>query len=128
VLMAGSAAFLAEPYGYVSIFAGRATYKKFYRRHYEGDVVHQDQQLALVEPSEALGDVLKEIAKIAASRSELEAATAAEKEGAIRLKTAEELFRKKAITREELGSAVLTAEKLTNERRTAEQKLKIAEF
>lgn len=128
VLVAGSSAFLTEPYGYISIDAGRNIYKKFYRRHYENDIVVQGQQLALIEPSEAFGEVLKEIAKVAAAKSELSAALAGEQEGLKRFKTAEYLFKeKKAIGREEYGSAQLTYEKLLNERRSSESKVLIAE-
>ncbi len=129
VLAAGSTAFLAEPYYFAEVYTGRATFVKFYRRHYENDVITQGQMLGMVEPSEALGEVLKEIAKIGAAKAEHQAATAAEAEGEERYLRALKLYKEKgAIAKEELGSAKLTYIKLKNERISAEEKIKLAEI
>lgn len=127
VLVAGSTAFLAEPYYFASVYTGRTTFNKFYRRHYEGDVVTQGQMLGMIEPSEALGDVLKEMTKISAARAEYEAAKASEGEGYNRFDRAEKLLAKKAIAPEEHGAAKLTWVKLKQERVVAEEKIKLAE-
>lgn len=128
VLAAGSAAFLAEPYYFASIYAGRQTFVKFYRRHYEGDIIKQGQMLGMVEPAKAFGAVLEKIAKLSAAEADYEASKAAEKEGHIRKLTADGLFAKGAIGREEHGAAVLTWIKLINERISAGEKIKLAEI
>ena len=126
VLAAGSAAFLSEPYYFAKIFAGPETFVKFYRRLYEGETVRNGQMLGMVEPSEALGNVLKEMAKVAAAEADVVSSVAAESEGKMRKKTADDLLRNKAIGREDHGAAVLTAIKLEGEAKAAHEKVKIA--
>jgi WD40 repeat protein len=129
VLAAGSAAFLAEPYYPAEIYAGRNTFVKFFRRHYEGDTVRQGQMLGMVDPAKAFSIVLEKIAKIAASEADRKAAQAAEKEGETRKIRADYLyFEKKAIPAEDHGAAVLTWIKLMNERISADEKVKLAEI
>jgi len=62
-------------------------------------------------------------AKIAAAQADLASAQAGEHEGRIRKVTAEELYQKKAITREELSAAVLTWIQLRGEETSAARKL-----
>ena len=128
VLVAGSAPFLAEPYYFADVYAGGDTkFVKFYRRLYEGDTVRQGQMLGLVNPSEALGSLLKELAKVAAADADLDAAKAAEEEGFTRKKRADHLyFVAKAINAEDYGAAVLTYIKLKSEAVSAREKVKIA--
>ncbi|MSQ95448.1 MAG: hypothetical protein EXR98_12945 [Gemmataceae bacterium] len=128
VLVAGSSAFLAEPYYFASVYAGRDTFVKFYRRIYEGETISQRQMLGMIEPAEALGDVLGKIAKIAATKSEHEATVHGELEGLERFRTAEILFRDKKISREEYGSAALTYYKLQAEQRGKYQSVLMAEY
>jgi WD40 repeat protein len=127
VAVAGSAAFLAEPYYSAPIYAGKVTYTKFYRRLYEGDTVRKDQMLAMIEPAKALGEVLSKIAKIGVARADLKAAKAGEDEGNDRHIRAYKLWRAGALAEEEYGSARLTALKLKGERESAEEKLVVAE-
>ena len=88
-LVAGSAAFLAEPYYPADpIKTGPVEFVKFYRRIYEGQTVRKGQMLGMVEPSEALANVLKEMAKVSAAEAELDAAIAGEAEGKTRLNRA----------------------------------------
>src|SRR5205814_5068581 len=49
VFVAGSAAFLAEPYYPAVIDAGKDKFVKFFRRHYEGDTIKQGQMLGMVD-------------------------------------------------------------------------------
>ncbi len=129
VLVAGSAAFLAEPYYPADkIDAGRRKFQKFYRRLYEGQTVKRGQGIAMVDPSEALGVVLEKIAKIAAAEADLDAAQAGEEEGYKRLKRAEHLVGKRVIPEEDYGAALLTYIKLKNERASAVEKVKLAEI
>ncbi len=128
VLAAGSAAFLAEPYYFANVFAGRERFVMFYRRVYEGETIAQGQMLAMIEPGEALGGVLEEIAKIRAAHADHDAALAGEAEGRLRKITADNLFATKSIQREEHGMAVLTYRKLINEAISKEQAIKLAEI
>jgi WD40 repeat protein len=128
VLVAGSAAFLAEPYYFATVFTGRQTFVKFYRRLYEGQVVQQGQMLGMVDPPEALGGVLEKIAKIAAAEADYEASIAGEKEGDARYRRAQLLHERKVISAEDLGAALLTYIKLKNEMISAREKVKLAEI
>ncbi len=128
VLAAGSAAFLAEPYYFADVYAGRTTFVKFYRRIYEGETILQRQMLATIEPGEALGEVLKNMAKIAAAKSEHEATVHGELEGLKRYQTAQVLFDAGKMAREEHGSAVLTYYKLQAEQRGKFQSVLMAEY
>jgi WD40 repeat protein len=125
-LVAGSAAFLAEPYYSAQIYTGPAIFVKFYRRIYEGDIVRRGQMLGLIEPSEALGNVLKEMAKVESAEADVEAAVAAEGEGLQRRIAAEVAYLKKAMSREDYGAAVLTHKKLIYEAVGARAKAKVA--
>ncbi len=127
VLTAGSAAFLAEPYYYATIYAGKENFVRFYRRHYEGDTIKQGQMLGMVEPSTAFGAVLEKIAKVDVAKADLEAAKAAEEEGLLRWNTAEGLWARKSISREDYGAAKLTWLKFKYETISADKKVALAE-
>ncbi len=128
VLVAGSAAFLAEPYYFATVFTGRQSFVKFYRRLYEGQVVKQGQMLGMVDPPEALGTVLEKIAKIAAAEAEFDAAKYGEKEGLSRYERARALNSRGAMTAEDLGAALLTWQKLVSESVNAREKVKLTEI
>lgn len=128
VLVAGSAAFLAEPYYFADIDAGRQKFVKFYRRLYEGQTVTQGQMLGMINPPEAFGTVLEKMAKIAAAIADRDAADAGEKEGKERYDRARYAFEKNAMSKEDLGGALLTWIKLKNERISAVEKVKLAEI
>lgn len=128
VLVAGSAAFLAEPYYPAEIDTGRQKFVKFYRRLYEGQIVQQGQMLGMVNPTEALGAVLEKDAKITAAEADAAAAVAGEREGLERRVRAQRLFDQKVIPKEDLGSAILTWQKLYNEMISAGEKVKLAEI
>ena len=66
VLVAGSAAFLAEPYYYATICAGDRSSSSFIVVFTKASR-EQGQMLGMIEPSEALGVVLEEMAKVAAA-------------------------------------------------------------
>jgi WD40 repeat protein len=127
VLAAGSAAFLAEPYYYATVYAGE-DFVKFYRRLYEGQTVKKNQMVALIEPAKALGEVLVKKAKVEYAFAERDAAIAGEKEGSIRYVRAKRLHDRNALSAEELGSAELTWKKLESERKTKEKSVNIAEI
>lgn len=126
VLAAGTAAFLPEPYYFANIYAGRQSFVKFYRRIYDGETINQGQMLAMIEPGEALGSVLEEIAKVDAAMAEHDASMAAESEGLTRKLIADRLFKDKTIGREEHGTAVLTYIKLRNERISKSKAIEVA--
>ncbi len=125
--VAGSAAFLAEPYYPTSVTTGQGRkFSMFYRRLYDNEPVRYGQMLGMIDPAEALANVLKEVAKVAAAEADVVSAAAGEKEGRIRKITADELLVKKAINREEHGAAVLTWIKLSGELENAKYKVVIA--
>ena len=128
VLAAGSAAFLAEPYYYATVYAGEDLFVKFYRRLYEGQTVTKDQMVAMIEPAKALGEVLVKSAKIEYALAERDAAIAGEREGLIRYNRAKGLRLRGAIADEELGSAELTWKKLESEKKTKQKSVNIAEI
>lgn len=109
VQAAGVAAFLAEPYYYATVWAGERPAAYFYRRFYEGQAITHEQMVAMVDPTKALGQVQEKRAKLEAAEAEVRAAQAAHKEAKIRLITAEDLYARRAISREELGTAQVTA-------------------
>ena len=131
VLAAGSAAFLAEPYYNTKIWAGRTKIVKFFRRLYEGDTVDQgtiQQVLGMINPAEAIGTVMEKEAKIKYAIAEHKAAQAAEEEGRERYVRAKKLYDKGGISKEDLGAAILTKEKLISEQLTKFESIKLAEI
>jgi WD40 repeat protein len=126
-LVGGSAAFLAEPY-YVTrpVFTGKDSFVKFYRRLHEGETIGKDQMVAMIEPAEALGEVLAKINKIEIAKSELASATYGEEEGRKRYYTQIELWAKRSTSREEYGAAELTFQKLKYERETKDSGVAMA--
>jgi WD40 repeat protein len=126
VLAAGSAAFMAEPYYSAEVYGGRQSFVKVYRRIYDGEIVRRNQMVGMIQPGEALGSVLEEIAKVDAAQADQKAAQAGEQEGFERRRIAEGLFQKGAIGREELATARLTAIKLHAERVSKDKAIDIA--
>ncbi|MBM3995245.1 MAG: hypothetical protein FJ303_13990 [Planctomycetes bacterium] len=120
VLAAGSAAFLAEPYYPAKpIKVGADHVYTFYRRHYEGQTVSHGQMLGMIGPAKAIADIEAKQAKIDVSIAKWKAAISAEAEGHERFARAYDLYfnrRPPAISKEELGAAKLTYEKLKSER------------
>ncbi|MBI2803618.1 MAG: hypothetical protein HYX68_01375 [Planctomycetes bacterium] len=127
VLAAGSTAFVAEPYYSATIHAGNDKFVKFYRRIYEGETIRQNQMLAMIEPAEALGEVLVRIAKVNGAIAEHEASVQGELEGRVRYVRAIKLWEAGAMSDEEFGSHKLTYFKLKYEKDSKYHLLQVAE-
>jgi WD40 repeat protein len=127
VPVVGGAAFPADPFYSSTFHAGEKLVKVYYRRLYEGQEVRKGQMVALIEPAKAMGEVLVKAAKIEYAMAEHEATKAGEQEGLERFQRALNLFTRKAISKEELGSAQLTWKKLESEKITKEKSIKIAQ-
>ncbi|HZZ77517.1 MAG TPA: hypothetical protein VFE62_03300 [Gemmataceae bacterium] len=127
VMVAGSAAFITEPY-YPSqeIDLGDQKIVKFYRRLYEGQPVRQNQMLALINPQKALGAVLEKEAKVKAAEAEHIASIAGKKEGRTRYDRADDLYKKGAGSKEDRDGAYLTWKKLEAEEVTNREKVNLA--
>jgi WD40 repeat protein len=128
VLVGGPAGFLAEPYSFGSVFTGKDSFVKFYRRLYEGEFVQKGQMVAMIEPTEALSDVLSKIEKVEAAKAEYSAAVYGEQEGQKRYARAVDLLARKSMSPEEFGAAELTYFKLMYERVTKEKGVGLAEI
>lgn len=115
VQLAGVAAFMAEPCYYARIYPGDKPVAKFYRRYYESQVVSQDQMVAVVDYTKALGNQMEKRAKVSAADAEATAAKAAAREGDARYNRAKILRLQGAIAEEELGEKELTKIKLDQE-------------
>jgi len=115
VQVTGAAPFMAEPYYYASIWGGKRSVAKFYRRFYENQVVGQEQMVGAVEFSKALGAVNEKKAKLVSAHAEERAAKAGAEEADTRYRRALELRRGGGISEQELGEAKLTAVKLEEE-------------
>src|SRR5262249_43275412 len=86
------------------------------------------QMVAMIEPAKALGEMLVKAAKIEFAFAERDAAIAGEKEGLIRYQRAKNLFARRALAEEELGSAELTWKKLESESKTKQKSVNIAQY
>jgi WD40 repeat protein len=115
VQAAGVAAFMAEPCYYNNIYPGDQPKPKFYRRFYEGQVVSQDQMVAAVDYTKALGNLMEKKAKVKAAQAEDRAAEKASQEGNARFNRAKSLVINGGISQEEYGEKELTKYKLDEE-------------
>lgn len=115
VQAAGVACFMAEPFYNANLYLGDQPKSTFYRRLYEGDYVTQDQRIAAVDYTKALGNVLEKKAKVHAAEAEERAAWAAAREGDERYQRGVRMRGTGAIAEEELGEKELTKIKLKEE-------------
>jgi WD40 repeat protein len=109
---AGAAAFLAEPFDFTTVNHGSYLSIKPFRRLYEGQIVYQDQMLAMVDPAKALGEVEMKQAKVIAAKADSNGAKSIADEADNKFLTAEQVDRKHAGTAEDLRSARLTRDKM----------------
>lgn len=116
VMVAGSTAFLAEPYHLTTVeTSGQEEFVKAYRRIHDGDPIGPRQMVAMIQPTDAMVEVMAKTAKVNYAQAENEAAAKAEDEGRVRYLRAIELFNNKAMGAEEFGSNQLTYFKLKYE-------------
>ncbi|MBI3822323.1 MAG: hypothetical protein HY289_06550, partial [Planctomycetes bacterium] len=127
VLAAGAGSFLVEPYSYAPVVGEKSF--KFFRKHYDGKYVTEGQMLAMIQPAKAIADVEAKNAKVRLAMAEREAAIAGEAESLERYQRAIILYRKNppAISKEDLGAARLTWEKLKGEMLAKIEGVKVAE-
>jgi WD40 repeat protein len=105
VQVAGAAGFMTEPFYFASMNLGGLEAITFYRRIYDGDMVSENQVLAMVDPTKAVGTVREKQAKLQFAYSEIKAAEAGADEGKARFVRADALFRDKKLAAEEWGQA-----------------------
>ncbi|MCI0380466.1 MAG: hypothetical protein L0215_23010 [Gemmataceae bacterium] len=109
--VAGVAPFLVEPMSYREIDLGKnRKHTKFFRRLYQGNIVQDNQMVAMVNPTRVMGELYQKQAKVVVSEKELKAAKALAIEGERRYARALSLY-PKAISLEDLGIAEVTKEK-----------------
>ncbi len=110
--VAGAAAFLAEPFDFAQVNHGNREVIKPYRRLEEGQVVYENQILAMVDTAKALGDMDMKRGKVVSAKADDDGAKSIAEEAESKLKTAEELYAKRSIALEEYRSARLTRDKM----------------
>lgn len=126
--VAGAAAFIAEPYDFTKVNHGARDVIKLYRRLYEGQIVYEDQILAMVDTAKSLGDLDMKRGKIVAALADMRGAKAIAQEAEAKYLTAEELKRRNAISLEEYRSAVLTRDKMYQDSVAKEEAWKLAQI
>lgn len=125
--VAGVAAFLPEPFQHVSINQGDRQPVRFYRLLKENQVVREGQNLALVDPSRVLQEVVKADAKVGVATAESVAAKQTEAEAQNRFNTAHKLYLSKSLGLEEYNLAKLTWDKSKADALTKTQAVRVAE-
>ena len=113
--VAGVAAFLGEDYHETRASLGDGYLIKLYRRLYEGDVVANEQMVAMVDPSRALAELLKNRLKIVIAQLEQQNSEEAAKEADRRYARAFALFQNKNMAEEEFGTYRLAMYKYRGE-------------
>ena len=126
--VAGSAAFLGEDYQIAWINQGDSKLIQLYRRLYEGNVVDNDQMVAMINPARALGELQKNRLKINVAQLEQQAAEAAAKEADARWVRAYELFKNKTMAAEEFGTYTLAKIKYYQDNLAKIEGISVAKF
>ena len=98
--VAGAAAFLADPFDFAQVNHGIREIIKLYRRLEEGQVVYENQILAMVDTAKSLGDMEMKHSKVVSARADYDGAKAIAEEAESKAKTAEELYAKHSISEE----------------------------
>lgn len=104
-----------------------ARISRTYRRLEVGDEVRAGQALALLDPTLAVNDLIIRKAKLDAAVAECQAAEKIREEARRIFETTEQLFSRRAASREELDRARLTWERYQCEEMAARQKILLAE-
>ena len=88
-----------------------------FRRWHEGDIVHQDEMLMMVDPAIPLNDLISKQAKIVAAKADLIAAEKTTLEANARWNRAQVIWQQKpqAISAEDHAAALLTWQKYSQE-------------
>jgi WD40 repeat protein len=104
-----------------------------YKRWKEGDVVHYNDVLAMVDPTKALNDQLYKKAKIIAAQADHTAAIATVKEAQARLERLDRIIQSSPsakarglVSDEDYGAAKLTVEKYTQEEVSKREAINLA--
>lgn len=126
VAVAGSAAFMTEPYDFAPVQLGKTRIHKFYRRLYEGDATQTTHPIGMLDPANAMLELVEKMSKVVAAEADAKAAKATEDEAENRYKTAFKLFQKGAIAKEDYDGAFLTKVKTEYERVSKEKALDVA--
>jgi len=110
--VAGVAPFLAEPFEYTKVNHGIRDIVINYRRLYPGQMVTEEQIIAMVDITKILGDLDLKHSKVVSAKADSDGAYAIAEEAQAKLKIAEELYAKRAIALDDYRSAQLTATKM----------------
>ncbi len=113
--VAGMAPFLAEPFQSTRILRGGRDQFIPYRRFFEGQTVHQDQMVAMLDFSKAYNELVAKRAKVKAVEAEHRATFAILKEAEASLEVQKRLLPQKGTTLEEVRRAQLTRDKYLEE-------------
>ncbi len=105
VQVAGAVGFMAEPFYFASMNLGGLEAVTFYRRIYDGDMVSENQVLAMIDPTKAVGTVREKSAKVSFAFSEVKSADAGADEGRARHARAKTLYDGKTLSAEDYGQA-----------------------
>jgi len=129
VAAAGVAPFVVDPFRFAPVDLGKAysgdtdslvvvgdrIIYKFYRRLDEGMTVKQDRVVAMLNPAKAISELVIRRAKFKSAIADLKIAQYLWHESAVRAKNAEELYKSRAIAKEDLQAAILTRDKYQQE-------------
>src|SRR5262249_5497085 len=101
---------------------------KRFRKLREGDFIKKDQRLAQLDDRQAQDELASKKAKIGAAEADYEASEAARRESEQRYRTGLELWRKKAIGKEELDERKLVLDKYTQEAKAKAKAIDVAKL
>jgi WD40 repeat protein len=124
---AGASAFLAEPFGFTWMTLGDKKITKFYRRLREGDVVHSEEVVGLIDCSKAIGALEEKQLKILYAEQDAKAAKAAADEAKSRYDRDKITFDKGGLAAAELSASLAAREKFFYDHLVKKEAIKIAE-
>lgn len=127
-VVAGFACFMAEPFYSATISRGGQDQVVLYRRLYEGQVVYQDQMVAMLDYSKAMGELMKNKRKVVAVQAEHLASDYIYKEAVNTQESYKNLLRNKAISFEEYRRTELTRDKYKQEVVTKGEEVELAKI
>lgn len=126
--VAGVTPFITEPFQSTRILRGGRDQFVLYRRFFEGQVVHQDQMVAMLDFSKAFNEWVAKRAKVKAMEAEFRATLAILKEAEASVEVSRGLLARKGTTTEEHRRTVLTRDKYIEESISKGEEVELAKI